>query len=431
MNSASRTVAVVGLGYVGLPLALAFGRVMRTIGFDISAGKIAAYRQGVDPTREQDAAEFRAAGQLEFTDEARRLGEADIIIAAVPTPLTAAKQPDLEPLRAASETIGRHMRAGALVIFESTVYPGVTEEFCGPILAEVSGLRQGVDFKLGYSPERINPGDRERRLPDIVKVVAAQDDESLERAAQLYESVVDAGVHRAPSIRVAEAAKVIENTQRDLNIALMNELAIIFGRLGIDTRAVLEAAGTKWNFLPFQPGLVGGHCIGIDPYYLTYRAQLAGYQPQVILAGRQINDGMGKYVAEQTVKQMIALDLPVRGAEVLVLGITFKENCGDVRNTRVIDIVEELQSYGVSVRVHDPLADAADVRHEYGLELCDLDALPKLSAVVAAVAHDAVRDLEPEWLASLKCADRIPLMDVKGVFDRAAWDRQGFQLWRL
>lgn len=431
MNNASGTVAVVGLGYVGLPLALAFGRVVRTIGFDISAAKIRAYREGVDPAREQDASEFSAARLLEFTGEAQRLAEADVIIAAVPTPLTAAKQPDLEPLRAASETIGRHMREGALVIFESTVYPGVTEEFCGPILAAASGLRQGVDFKLGYSPERINPGDRERRLHNIVKVVAAQDDESLERAAQLYEQVVDAGVHRAPNIRVAEAAKVIENTQRDLNIALMNELAIIFGRLGIDTRAVLEAAGTKWNFLPFQPGLVGGHCIGIDPYYLTYRAQMAGYQPQVILAGRQINDGMGKYVAEQTVKQMIALDLPVRGAEVLVLGITFKENCGDVRNTRVIDIVEELQSYGVSVRVHDPLADADDVRHEYGFELCELDALPRLSAVVAAVAHEPFRTLGPEQLGRLKAAAEIPLMDVKCAFDPAQWGAGGFRVWRL
>lgn len=394
-------VAVVGLGYVGLPLALAFGRVMPTLGFDVSEEKIASYGKGVDPTGEMDAALFQKAEKLDVTTDAARLVEADFIIVAVPTPIDQAHRPDLIPVIQASESVGRHMRRGAVVIFESTVYPGVTEEICVPILERGSGLKCGSDFHVGYSPERVNPGDREHTLERIVKVVSGQDEATLARVAWLYEQVIEAGVYRAPSIKVAEAAKVIENTQRDLNIALMNELAIIFDKMDIDTTEVLRVAGTKWNFLPFRPGLVGGHCIGVDPYYLTYKAEMLGYHPDVILAGRHINDGMGKFVAEQTVKQIVVAGGRVGAGRVLVLGLTFKKNCADLRNSRVIDVIRELEEYGIDVIVHDPVADAGEAKAEYGVELHALDGLDDLSAIVAAVAHDEIVDLDLHVLAGM------------------------------
>ncbi len=424
------TIAVVGLGYVGLPLAVAFGKRRRTIGFDLNERKIAAYRAGRDPTGEVPDEDLAAATRLELTSDPAALREADCVIVAVPTPIDAARQPDLRPLRGASETVGRNLKPGATVVYESTVFPGCTEEECVPILERASGLKWKEGFFVGYSPERINPGDREHRLETIVKVVAGDTPETLERVAALYEEVVEAGVHRASSIPVAEAAKVIENTQRDLNIALMNELAIIFGRLGIDTAEVLEAAGTKWNFLPFRPGLVGGHCIGVDPYYLTYKAEQLGYHPQVILAGRRINDGMGKHVAEQTVKQMIANGSCVKGAKVNVLGLTFKEDCPDLRNSRVIDIVRELESYGIEVHVHDPLADPDEARAEYGVTLEPWEALPRAEALVLAVAHRQYREMPPgafrEKLHNPGC-----IADVKSVLDRAAFAGDGIRIWRL
>jgi len=424
------TIAVVGLGYVGLPLAVAFGRRRRTIGFDLNERKVAAYRAGHDPTGEVPDEELAAARHLELTTDPAALREADCVIVAVPTPIDAARQPDLRPLLGATETVGRNLREGATVVYESTVYPGCTEEDCVPVLERASGLRWKEGFFVGYSPERINPGDREHRLETIVKVVAGDTPETLERVAALYEEVVEAGVHRASSIPVAEAAKVIENTQRDLNIALMNELAIIFGRLGIDTAEVLEAAGTKWNFLPFRPGLVGGHCIGVDPYYLTYKAEKIGYHPQVILAGRRINDGMGKHVAEQTVKQMIANGSCVKGAKVNVLGLTFKEDCPDLRNSRVIDIVRELESYGIEVHVHDPIADPDEARAEYGVELEPWEALPRAEALVLAVAHRHYREMPPERLRA-KLHNPGCIADVKSVLDRAAFAGDGIRLWRL
>ncbi len=351
------TIAIVGLGYVGLPLAVEFGKKFRTVGFDLSAAKIEAYRRHVDPTREVSTEELRAATKLAVTDDPTQLRLADFIIVAVPTPVDEAHQPDFGPLLGASESVGRNLKRGATVVFESTVYPGATEEICIPVIERHSGMQWRRDFFVGYSPERINPGDREHSLTRITKVVSGDTPETLERVAAIYGSIVIAGVHRASCIKVAEAAKVIENTQRDLNIALMNELSLIFHKIGIDTMEVLQAAGTKWNFLPFRPGLVGGHCIGVDPYYLTHKADKLGYHPQVILAGRRINDGMGKYIAEQTVKQLIQSGCQVKGANVTVLGLTFKENCPDLRNSRVIDVVRELESFGTNVHVHDPIAD--------------------------------------------------------------------------
>ena len=426
-----RNVAVVGLGYVGLPLALAFGRVMPTIGFDVSEIKVRAYREGYDPTGEMDAVLFERAGQLEVTTEPGRIGEADFVVVAVPTPIDRAHQPDLTPVVQATESVGRHMQRGCIVIFESTVYPGVTEEICVPILERESGLKCGRDFHVGYSPERVNPGDKEHTLERIVKVVSGQDANTLERVAWLYEQVIEAGVHRAPSIKVAEAAKVIENTQRDLNIALMNELAVIFDRLDVDTIDVLEAAGTKWNFLPFRPGLVGGHCIGVDPYYLTYRAELSGYHPDVILAGRQINDGMGRFIAERTVRQMIDSGIVVKGARVGVLGLTFKENCADLRNSRVIDVIRELNGYGVEVLVHDPVADGNDAKHEYGVDLLEFDELSELDAIVAAVAHRQTVELDVTRFSRLARCRGIPFMDIKSAFDRSILEEVGFRVWRL
>ncbi len=424
------TIAVIGLGYVGLPLAVEFGKKHRTIGFDLSAAKVEAYRRCVDPTGEVSGEDLRAATKLTVTTDATALREADFVIVAVPTPIDAAHQPDFGPLLGASETVGRNLKPGATIVFESTVYPGATEEVCVPAIERHSGKQWKRDFFVGYSPERINPGDREHTLTRIVKVVAGDTPETLERVAATYASVVTAGVYRASSIKVAEAAKVIENTQRDLNIALMNELALIFHRIGIDTLEVLEAAGTKWNFLPFRPGLVGGHCIGVDPYYLTHKADMLGYHPQVILAGRRINDGMGKYVAEQTVKQMIRNGSPVNGAQVNVLGLTFKENCPDLRNSRVIDIVRELESFGVKVHVHDPLASPAEARHEYGVELEAWEDLPRADALVAAVAHHAFRARPIEdYLAKL--ATGGVLVDVKCQHDAAAFRARGIRVWRL
>jgi len=381
------TVAIVGLGYVGLPLAVEFGKQRRTIGYDLSDAKIADYRRGVDATGEVPAESLRAASLPEFTADPARLGEARFIIVAVLTPVDSAHQPDLRPLISASEAVGRHMRRGTTVIYESTVYPGATEEVCVPILERHSGLKWKDGFHAGYSPERINPGDKLHTLTSITKIVAGDTAESLADIAALYESVVAAGVYRVSGIAVAEAAKVIENTQRDLNIALMNELAIIFDRLGLDTLEVLKAAGTKWNFLPFRPGLVGGHCIGVDPCYLTHKAEMVGYHPQVILAGRQINDGMGKYIAEQAVKTMIRSGSSIRGVRVNVLGLTFKENCPDLRNSRVMDVITELREYGCEVFVHDPLADPVSAEHEYGLQLTPWADLPRADAVLLCVAH--------------------------------------------
>ena len=423
-------VAVVGLGYVGLPLAVEFGKQYRTIGFDLSTAKVESYRRFIDPTGEISGAELRAADKLHPTTNAQELASADFIIVAVPTPIDRARQPDFSPLVSASQTVGRHMKRGAIVIYESTVYPGATEEICVPVIEEYSGKKWKQDFHVAYSPERINPGDHEHTLTAIVKVVSGDDAATLDSVASLYASVIAAGVHRASSIKVAEAAKVIENTQRDLNIALMNELAIIFDKLGIDTLEVLEAAGTKWNFLPFRPGLVGGHCIGVDPYYLTHKAEMIGYHPEVILAGRRINDHMGKFIAEQTIKQMIKLGNPVKGARVNVLGLTFKENCPDLRNSRVIDVIEELGSYGVEVHVHDPVPLAAEARHEYGIELVDFDALPVADAIVLAVAHAPFRERAlADYRTKLKATGCF--IDVKSQFDLRALKAAGIASWRL
>jgi UDP-N-acetyl-D-galactosamine dehydrogenase len=424
------TIAVIGLGYVGLPLAVEFGKKFDTLGFDLAADKVAAYGRHVDPTGEVSSEDLRAAARLQCGTDPSAIGRADFIVVAVPTPVDDAHQPDFTPLVKASESVGKHLRRGATVVFESTVYPGATEEVCIPIIEKHSGMKWQRDFFVGYSPERINPGDRERTVTKIVKVVSGDTPETLERVASVYGAIITAGVYRASSIKVAEAAKVIENTQRDLNIALMNELSVIFRRIGIDTLEVLKAAGTKWNFLPFRPGLVGGHCIGVDPYYLTHKAEMLGYTPQVILAGRRINDSMGKYVAEQTVKQMIANDLPVKGAPVIVLGMTFKENCPDIRNSKVIDVVRELQSYGANVLVHDPLADSAECEHEYGIGLTAWDALPQASAIVAAVSHKEYAEMGVAQLLH-KLAPGGVFADVKSAYDSAALRAAGAWSWRL
>ena len=427
---ANQVVAVVGLGYVGLPLAVEFGRRFTTVGFDLSQAKIDAYRKGVDPTGEVSSEALKASTGLSVSTDPGVLRNADFVVVAVPTPVDEAHQPDFGPLLGASEAVGRNLKRGATVVFESTVYPGATEEVCVPVLERCSGMQWQRDFFVGYSPERINPGDREHTLTRITKVVAGDTPQTLDRVAAFYGAVVTAGVYKASSIKVAEAAKVIENTQRDLNIALMNELALIFHKIGIDTTEVLEAAGTKWNFLPFRPGLVGGHCIGVDPYYLTHKADKLGYHPQVILAGRRINDGMGKYVAEQTVKQMIQAGFSVRGADVSVLGLTFKENCADLRNSRVIDVIRELQSYGANVHVHDPVADAAEARHEYGIELVDWDRLPRANAIVAAVSHREFR-ARPVADYVAKLAPGGIYADVKCQADAKALQACGVVVWRL
>ena len=424
------TIAVVGLGYVGLPLAVEFGKKFRTIGFDLSAEKIACYKKHYDPTGEVSTEDLKAATLLEVGTDARALQEADFVVVAVPTPVDDARQPDFSPLVGSSTSVGRNLKQGAIVVFESTVYPGATEEVCIPIIEKHSGLKWKKDFFVGYSPERINPGDKERTLTKIVKVVSGDSPETLERVKEVYGRVISAGVYPASSIKVAEAAKVIENTQRDLNIALMNELAIIFDRIGIDTLEVLKAAGSKWNFLPFRPGLVGGHCIGVDPYYLTYKAEKVGYHPEVILAGRRINDGMGKFIAEQTVKNLIRNGWMVKDAPIIVLGLTFKEDCPDLRNSRVIDVVRELQSYGANVIVHEPVADAAEAQHEYGVSLTAWDDLPQAAAIVAAVAHQEFRNRPlSDYVAKLQ--ERGVLTDVKSMFDEAQLAAQGVTVWRL
>jgi UDP-N-acetyl-D-galactosamine dehydrogenase len=425
-----RRIAVVGLGYVGLPIAVAFGKHAPVIGFDINRAKIAELRRGIDRTREVSPDDLRSA-RVHYTYEPAELKSADFIIVAVPTPINEALQPDLTALKKASELIGANLSPGTIVVYESTVYPGATEEVCQPILEQFSGLKCGIDFKLGYSPERINPGDKEHTLAKIVKVVSAQDDESLEIVANTYAMVVEAGIHRAPSIKVAEAAKVIENTQRDLNIALMNELALIFHRLGIDTKSVLEAAGTKWNFLKFSPGLVGGHCIGVDPYYLTTKAESVGYHPQVILAGRRINNGMGKFVAEQTIKLLSQLERPVKDLKVAVLGLTFKENVPDLRNSRVPDIINELREYGVQVVVHDPLAEPEEAVAEYGIHLASWDRIRQVDGLILAVAHHVYTTMSTrELLRPLRRQRAGVIIDVKGVLKADALPPT-LRYWRL
>ncbi|MFL6662400.1 MAG: nucleotide sugar dehydrogenase [Rhizobacter sp.] len=423
-------VAVVGLGYVGLPLAVEFGKKFTTIGFDLSTEKIDAYRRHSDPTGEVSTEDLKAADKLRPTSDASALKEADFIVVAVPTPVDDAHVPDFSPLVGASTSVGKNLKRGATVVFESTVYPGATEEVCIPIIEKHSGLKWKQDFFVGYSPERINPGDKQHTLTTITKVVSGDSPKTLDLVAEMYGSIVKAGVYRASSIKVAEAAKVIENTQRDLNIALVNELSLIFHRIGIDTLDVLEAAGTKWNFLPFRPGLVGGHCIGVDPYYLTHKAEMLGYHPQVILAGRRINDGMGKYIAEQTVKCMINAGQQVRGGHAIVLGLTFKENCPDLRNSKVIDVIRELQSYGLTVHVHDPVATAAEARHEYGVELESWDALPRAGAVVAAVAHRELLGRPIEQVVDKLLPGGV-YADVKCAADLDALQAQGVTVWRL
>lgn len=423
-------IAVVGLGYVGLPLAVEFGKKYSTIGFDLSHEKVEAYRRHVDPTAEISSDELRAADKLVPTTDASRLQEADFIVVAVPTPVDNAHAPDFSPLVGASTSVGKNLKRGATVVFESTVYPGATEEVCIPIIEKHSGLKWKQDFFVGYSPERINPGDKEHTLVNITKVVSGDTERTLGLVADIYGSIIKAGVYRAASIKVAEAAKVIENTQRDLNIALVNELSLIFHRVGIDTLEVLKAAGTKWNFLPFRPGLVGGHCIGVDPYYLTHKAEMLGYHPQVILAGRRINDGMGKYIAEQSVKCMINAGQQVKGGDVIVLGLTFKENCPDLRNSKVIDVIRELQSYGLTVHVHDPVASAEEARHEYGVELASWDDLPRAGAIVAAVAHQALVQRPLEQVLQKLSAGGV-YVDVKCVADLQALQGHGVQVWRL
>ena len=423
-------VAVVGLGYVGLPLVVEFGKLGRTIGFDIAVDKVAKCQRGVDPSREIPDADMRLAVHAHYTSDAADLATADVVIVAVPTPVDRSQLPDFEPLISASKTVGRHLKRGAIVIYESTVYPGATEEICVPVLEKASGLKWKEGFHVGYSPERINPGDKQHRLTTIVKVVSGDDAATLDAVAQLYGSVITAGVHRASSLAVAEAAKVIENTQRDINIALMNELALIFGKLGLDTQEVLEAAGTKWNFLPFRPGLVGGHCIGVDPYYLTYKAQMVGHHPEVILAGRRINNHMSTYVAEQTVKQLVKAGRPLSGARVTVLGLSFKENVPDLRNSKVVDIIHELQAYGLQVSVHDPVVSLEDAKHEYCISLMPWDALPVADAMVLAVPHRAFLEGGPRRLAE-KIAPGGCFIDVKSAFAVRELAAERLRVWRL
>jgi UDP-N-acetyl-D-galactosamine dehydrogenase len=429
MKNDSVVVSVTGLGYVGLPVAIAMAKAFKTIGFDINTRRVKELTEGTDHTGEVDPQDMKKT-TLQVTDQIEALRTANFHIIAVPTPVNSSNQPDLTPLIGATRTIAQILKKGDIVVYESTVYPGLTEEDCIPVLEQISGLKSGVDFKVGYSPERINPGDKLHTLEKIKKVVSAQDAESLETVAFVYGSVITAGIHKATSIKVAEAAKVIENTQRDLNIALMNELAIIFDQMGIDTHEVLEAAGTKWNFLKFTPGLVGGHCIGVDPYYLTHKAEKLGYQPQVILAGRRINDGMGKFVAMRTVKEMVRAGHAIHNARVTVLGLTFKENCPDLRNSKVINIINELRDFGLQVQVSDPLADRMEALEEYGVELTPFDQLLPASAVVVAVAHEDYKRLEPAQLKKMM-GEQPVVIDVKGVYSPAQLKESEIRTWRL
>ncbi|MBG9452125.1 UDP-N-acetyl-D-galactosamine dehydrogenase [Cytobacillus firmus] len=447
-------ISLIGLGYVGMPIAVAFAKKVDVIGFDVNKEKVELYKSGIDPTKEVGNEVIKNT-TVDFTSDESRLREVKFHIVAVPTPVKDDHTPDLTPIESASCTLGRNLTKGSIVIYESTVYPGVTEDICVPILEKESGLKCGVDFKVGYSPERINPGDKVHRLETIIKVVAGQDEETLDTAAKVYELVVEAGVHKAASIKVAEAAKVIENSQRDINIAFMNELSIIFDKIGIDTKAVLEAAGTKWNFLNFSPGLVGGHCIGVDPYYLTYKAEQMGYHSQIILSGRKINDDMGKYVAESTVKKMIKANKQINGAKVAIFGVTFKENCPDVRNTKVVDVIKELEEYGVDVKIVDPEADKEDLWNEYRIHLCELEEIKEMDAVIFAVPHDEFKTIKLEDVkmmfgatgyvdsevmnevaATLEVDTDIDnkdcvLIDLKGIFNREEAENTGFLYWRL
>ncbi|MYL49356.1 nucleotide sugar dehydrogenase [Halobacillus litoralis] len=444
-------ISLVGLGYVGMPIAVAFAKKADVIGFDIHKEKVNLYKNGIDPTKEVGNEVIKET-TIDFTYEEEKLREARFHIVAVPTPVKEDRTPDLTPVKAASKTLGRNLSKGSIVVFESTVYPGVTEDICVPILEQESGLKCGVDFKVGYSPERINPGDKEHRLESIVKVVSGMDTETLNAIAKVYELVVDAGVHKAESIQVAEAAKVIENAQRDINIAFMNELSIIFNKMDIDTKAVLEAAGTKWNFLKFFPGLVGGHCIGVDPYYLTYKAEQMGYYSQIILSGRKINDDMGKYVAENTVKKMIKANKQINGAKVVIFGVTFKEDCPDVRNTKVVDVVNELEEYGVEVKVVDPVADKEDLWNEYKINTCKMEDVNNIDAIIFAVSHKEFSTLNLSELKELynsdsnmrglqevaattevanNTEDNYVLMDIKGLFNKEEAINKGYDYWRL
>ncbi|MBQ2825184.1 MAG: nucleotide sugar dehydrogenase [Clostridia bacterium] len=424
-------ISLIGLGYVGMPIAVSFSKKADVIGFDLNKNKIELYKKGIDPTKEVGDDAIKACS-VDFTSDPERLKEARFHIVAVPTPVNADHTPDLTPVEGASRILGKYLTKGSIVVYESTVYPGVTEEICVPILEAESGLKCGVDFKIGYSPERINPGDKVHRLETIVKIVSGMDEETLEEVAKVYELVVEAGVHRAESIKVAEAAKVIENSQRDINIAFMNELSIIFNKMDIDTKAVLEAAGTKWNFLKFFPGLVGGHCIGVDPYYLTYKAEQLGYHSQIILSGRRINDDMGKYVVENLIKKLIAADIPVKGAKVAILGFTFKENCPDTRNTRIIDIVNELKEYGITPVIADPQADKAEAKHESGIDFAEMDNINDMDAVVLAVAHEQFKSLSVNDIEKLYSKNHPKvLLDLKGLLNRKEFENAGYIYWRL
>lgn len=425
-------IAVIGLGYVGMPIAVAFSKKVEVIGFDTNSKKIGLYKNGIDPTNEVGDENIKKCS-ANFTDDEKKLKEAKFFIVAVPTPVRKDHTPDLTPVEGASHVVGRNLTKGSIVVYESTVYPGVTEEICVPILEQESGLKCGVDFKVGYSPERINPGDKVHRLETITKIVSGMDAESLDEIAKVYELVIEAGVYRAENIKVAEAAKVIENSQRDVNIAFVNELSMIFNKMGIDTKAVLEAAGTKWNFLKFSPGLVGGHCIGVDPYYLTYKAEAIGYHSQIILSGRRVNDSMGSYVVEYLIKNLIKADIVVRKAKIAILGFTFKENCPDTRNSRVVDIVNELKEYGIEPLICDPVADKEETRREYGIDVVDMADVQNVDAVVIAVAHDEFKNLKFKQLDSMygkKDAKKI-LVDLKGILDKKQYEENDFIYWRF
>ena len=430
IKNGQEAISLIGLGYVGMPIAVAFAKKARVIGYDLNAEKVELYKKGVDPTQEVGD-DIISATTVEFTADESRLREAKFHIVAVPTPIYDDKKPDLLPVEGASRMLGRNLTKGSIVVFESTVFPGVTEDICVPILEEQSGLKCGEDFKVGYSPERINPGDKVHRLETIIKIVSGMDSESLDIIAKVYELVVDAGVHRAPSIKVAEAAKVIENSQRDINIAFMNELSIIFNKMNIDTKAVLEAAGTKWNFLNFYPGLVGGHCIGVDPYYLTYKAEMLGYHSQVILAGRRINDDMGKHVAENVVKNLIKAEKSVKNAKIAILGFTFKENCPDIRNSKIFDIVKELREYGIEPLIADPMADSDEAELMYGVKFTDISDIEAMDAVVLAVAHDEFTNLKMSDVDPLYGEGEKILVDIKGMMNREEYETAGYIYWRL
>ena len=423
-------ISLIGLGYVGMPIAVAFAKKVDVIGFDVNEKKIEIYKSGIDPTNEVGN-DVIANTTVEFTSDETKLREAKFHIVAVPTPVNNDHTPDLTPVEGASRIVGRNLTKGSIVVYESTVYPGVTEEICVPILEKESGLKCGVDFKVGYSPERINPGDKIHRLETITKIVSGMDAETLETVAKVYELVVDAGVHRAPTIKVAEAAKVIENSQRDINIAFMNELSIIFNKMGIDTKSVLEAAGTKWNFLKFSPGLVGGHCIGVDPYYLTYKAEMLGYHSQVILAGRRINDDMGKYVAENCVKKLISAGKSVKDARVAILGFTFKENCPDTRNSKVYDILKELREYGIEPVIADPQADKREAKQLYDIDFADIESVKNMDAIILAVAHTDFQNLTLTQIKSMFADENRVLLDVKGILARDEFENNNFTYWRL